>query len=196
MTKLSKNEYAKNNILYPHDFDIRGNRQPDEYSRNQKRGNEDYFPPIGWTGIGLNVTKFDDWEIKFGNINKEGEWSVVYHGTCLENAKNIIIEGLKEGNRETYQDTIDKEGNQIGTGVIFSPLIDIAEKYSKPCNGIKCIFMCRVNPEKLKKTPRNNYYVVNDPINDVIPYRLLIKKVYKITFAKNMIKKNYNNNKK
>ena len=187
LTKLSKKEYVNNDILYPEDFDIRGNRQPYEYSKNQKRGNVDYFPPIGWTGIGLNVTKFDDWEIKFGNINKKGEWCVVYHGTSLENAKNIIIEGLKEGNRQTYQDSKDKEGNQIGTGVYFSPYIEIAEEYSKPCNGIKCVFMCRANPEKLKKTPSDGYYVVNDPINDAIPYRLLIKKVYKITFAKNMI---------
>ena len=180
-------------ILYPQDFDIRGNRQPYEYSRNQKRGNLDYFPPIGWTGIGLNVTKYDDWEIKFGKINKKGEWCVVYHGTSLENAKNIIIEGLKEGNRQNYKDAKDKEGNQVGIGVYFSPNILIAEAYSKPCNGIKCVFMCRANPAKLKKIPKFDYYVVNDPLNDVIPYRLLIKKVCKITFAKNMIQKKNKN---
>ena len=193
LTKLSKKEYVNNDILYPEDFDIRGNRQPYEYSRNQKRGNLYYFPPIGWTGIGLNVTKYDDWEIKFGKINKEGEWCVVYHGTSLENAKNIIIEGLKEGDRQSFKDAKDKEGNQVGTGVYFSPNILIAEQYSKSCNGIKCVFMCRANPEKLKKIPGVDYYVVNDPLNDVIPYRLLIKKACKITFAKNIIQKNNKN---
>ena len=53
--------------------------------------------------------------------------------------------------------------------------------------------MCRANPEKLKKIPGIDYYVVNDPLNDVIPYRLLIKKVCKITFAKNIIQKNNKN---
>ena len=187
---LSKTGYMNNDILYPQDFDIRGNKQPYEYSTNQKRGNEDYFPPMGWTGIGINITKFDDWEIKFGKINIEGEWCVVYHGTSLENAKDIIIEGLQEGNRQAYQDYKDKEGNQIGTGVYFTPYIKIAEQYSKPCNGYKCVFMCRVNPKKMKRTPRKGYYVVNDPKNDAIPYRLLIKKFIKITFAINNIQKN------
>jgi serine/threonine protein kinase len=189
LTKLSKKEYVNNDILYPEDFDIRGNRQPYEYSKNQKRGNEDYFPPIGWTGIGLNITKYDNWEIKCGNINKKGEWCVAYHGTCLENAKNIIIEGLKEGSRQHYQDYKDKEGNQIGTGVYFARHIEKAEKYSKPCNGIQCVFMCRINPEKMKKIPKHEVYVVNDPRTDAIPYRLLIKKGCKHFFVKNIIQK-------
>ena len=28
LTKLSKKEYVNNDILYPHDFNVRGNRQP------------------------------------------------------------------------------------------------------------------------------------------------------------------------
>ena len=189
LNKLSKN--VNNYIIYSHDFDFRGNRQPYEYSRNQKRGNKNYFPPLGWTGIGLNVTQFDDWKIKIGKINKEGEWCVVYHGTSLKKAKNIIIEGLKEGNRQAYQDFKDKEGNQIGTGVYFTPYIKIAELYSKPYYGINCVFMCRINPKKMKKTPKSGYYVVNAPKSDVIPYRLLIRRAMKITFdAKNTIQKN------
>jgi serine/threonine protein kinase len=157
LTELSNKEYMNSDILYPQDFDIRGNRQPYEYSRNQKRGNLNYYPPIEWTGIGLNITKYDDWRIKCGQINKEGEWCVAYHGTSLENAKSIIIEGLKEGKRQHYQNYKDKEGNQIGTGVYFTPYIEIAEYYSKSYFGIKCVFMCRVNPEKMKKTPKNEF---------------------------------------
>jgi len=188
LTELSKKEYVNNDILYPEDFDVRGNRQPNEYSSGQKRGNLYYFPPIGWTGIGLNITRYANWEIKCGKINKEGEWCVAYHDTCLENAKNIIIEGLKEGNRQIYKDYKDKEGNQIGTGVYFTSHIEIAEIYSKPCNGIKCVFMCRINPEKMKKIPHHEFYVVNDPKIDAIPYRLLIKKGCKLHHYKNIIK--------
>ena len=189
LTELSKKEYVNNDILYPQDFDIRGNRQPYEYSNNQKRGNLYYYPPIGWTGIGLNITKYDNWEIKCGKINKKGEWCVAYHGTSLENAKNIIIEGLKEGKRQHYQAHKDQEGNQIGTGVYFTPHIETAELYSKSCNGIKCVFMCRVNPEKMKKIPNKEIYVVNDPKSDAIPYRLLIKKCCNHLLDKNRILK-------
>ena len=177
-------------ILYPNNFDIKGNRQPFEYSRSQKRGNLYYFPPLGWTGIGLNITKYNNWEIKCGKINKEGEWCVAYHGTSLRNAKNIILEGLKEGKRQYYQNYKDKEGNEIGTGVYFTPHIETAEHYSIPYRGIKCVIMCRMNPEKMKKITKNEFYVVNDPINDIIPYRLLIKKCYKQFLDRKIIQKN------
>ena len=36
LTELSKKEYVNNDILYPEDFDVRGNRQPNEYSSGQK----------------------------------------------------------------------------------------------------------------------------------------------------------------
>ena len=176
LTELSKEQYVNENILCPEDFDKRGNRHPFEYSRNQKRGNELYDPPLGWTGIGLNITKYDYWKLKCGKSNTKGEWCVAYHGTNITNAKNIIMKGLEKGIRQNYENHLDKYGNQIGEGVYFSPKIEIAERYSVPYLGIKCVFMCRVNPEKMKVPHQKEIYIINDPDIDIIPYRLLIKK--------------------
>jgi hypothetical protein len=78
-----------------------------------------------------------------GNPN---EWCVAYHGTTLPNVKNIIIEGFKEGPRQHFKNTFDDEGKKVGKGVYFSSIVEIAEYYSIPYEGIKCVFMCRVNP--------------------------------------------------
>jgi hypothetical protein len=51
--------------------------------------------------------------------------------------------------------------------------IEIVESYSTPYNGVLCVFICRVNPEKIKKVHHNSIYVVNEPSMDVISYRLL-----------------------
>ena len=177
LTELSKLEYIDNNYLCVEDFDARGNKLPYDYSRNQKRGNILYVPPLGWIGIGLNISKYENWNIKCGNCNKKGEWCVAYHGTSLSNAKNIIIKGLKEGPRQSLKNDKDDNGKIIGTGVYFSSIIEIAEYYSKPCEGIKCVFMCRVNPLKMKRIDRESYFIVNEPEVDAIPYRLLIKDI-------------------
>ena len=176
LTELSKEKYVNDYILCPIDFDKRGNRHPFEYSQNQKRGNEKYNPPMGWTGIGLNITKYYNWQTKCGNINIKGEWCVAYHGTSLSNAKNIIMKGLEKGTRQYFEDKFDKDGNIIGKGVYFSPKIEIAEYYSEPYLGLKCVFMCRVNPEKMKVPIKEEIYIINEPDVDIIPYRLLIKK--------------------
>ena len=99
LTELSKEEYVNEDILCPEDFDAAGNRDPYQYSKNQKRGGEEYVPPWGWTGIGLNVYRFEGWKVKCGNSGQKGEWSVAYHGTSLSFAKNIIVEGFKKGKR-------------------------------------------------------------------------------------------------
>ena len=46
------------------------------------------------------------------------------------------------------------------------------------CQGYKCVFMCRVNRKTVrisKDYPK--YWVVDGTLNDIRPYRLLIKKV-------------------
>ena len=157
------------------DFDKRGNKLPYDYSKEQKRGNYNYYPPLGWTGIGLNITNHENWHIKCGNNNNKDEWCVAYHGTSLSNAKNIIIEGLKQGHRQQFKHALDVKGNIVGKGVYFSPSIKIAEQYAIPYEGVKCVFMCRVNPEKMKMPEEERIYVINEPEIDVIPYRLLLK---------------------
>lgn len=175
LTELSKEDYVNDDVLTPQDFDKRGNKLPYDYSKEQKRGNYNYYPPLGWTGIGLNITNHENWHIKCGNSNNKDEWCVAYHGTSLSNAKNIIIEGLKQGHRQQFKHALDVKGNIVGKGVYFSPSIKIAEQYATPYEGVKCAFMCRVNPEKMKMPEEERIYVINEPEIDVIPYRLLLK---------------------
>ena len=82
--KLSKNQ-----------LDSRGNRI-DGWGENQYRGNLEYNPPLGWTGIGLKVLdKFENnkW-LDFQNL--DGEWCVAYHGVGrgLSNGQVKAVVGL------------------------------------------------------------------------------------------------------
>jgi hypothetical protein len=66
--KLSKNQ-----------LDPAGNRS-DGWAENEERGGKPYYPPIGWTGIGLKVLdKYENNEW-VGFINSIDEWCVAYHG--------------------------------------------------------------------------------------------------------------------
>ena len=115
------------------------------------------------------------WEVKCGNSGQKGEWSVACHGTSLSLAKNLVIEGFKKGKIQKFKNSKDKEEGIVGKGVYFIPIIEISESYSTHCNGVLCVFICRVNPEEIKKIHHNSIYVVNKPSMDVIPYRLLVK---------------------
>ena len=60
----------------------------------------------------------------------------------------------------------------------MTPFIKIADHYSAPINGYKCVLMCRVNPNKIR-VPQNEkkYWILNGNFNEIRPYRLLIKKI-------------------
>ena len=170
------------NILTLNMFDSRGNKNPNDYEKNGKRGNFNYFSPIGWTGYGLRVKgKYDNgddtWLGKTGN--KTGEWCVAYHGTQLSFAKSIIINGLKVGPTQSlcYDDDLNHPGNKVGKGVYLCRDFKYAKEYSNPVQGYRCIFMCRVNPKVIRICRRYpQYCVVDGNINCIRPYRLLIKK--------------------
>jgi len=179
LTEFSKSQYVNSHILYPDNFDVRGNKMPFEYSKEQRRGNMKYIPPLGWIGIGLNITGYPDWEIRCGHCNKEGEWCVAYHGTDIENAKNIIIEGLKPGKRQAYKDRIDKEGDKIGEGVYFSPLIEVAEYYSNPKKGIEIT--------ALKWSHSGDYMLTVDDENTMIIWQSVFSDIARLLVIIQMV---------
>ena len=85
------------------------------------------------------------------------------------------------------------EFNICGDGVYLSPLIRTATFYSG--NGVrfngqnfKLVFMCRVNPKKVRISNNcNDYWIVSgEPLNsnvlnrhdnEIRPYRILLKKI-------------------
>ena len=63
-------------------FDEEGNKFDNSWGIGEKRGNEDYIPPLGWVGYGLKVKgKYDNGDdtwIDF--LDKEGVFAVAYFG--------------------------------------------------------------------------------------------------------------------
>ena len=166
--------------ITPDMFDTKGNRSSG-WGVNEKRGGYPYIPPIGWVGHGLKV-----WDVYDGKDNtwldyhgKKGEWAVAYHGTNLQFAECIMDKGLAPGQRQAYAnyDDANHPGQKVGIGVYVTPDIKIADRYSNSNNGIKCVFMCRVNPKEIRYSKAEpKYWVVNGTPNDIRPYRLLCKK--------------------
>jgi len=173
-------------------LDARGNRNFG-WGEGEKRGGKPYDPPIGWTGIGLNVwDKYGD-NTWLGMINSSGEWCVAYHGVgggqLSNNVKNItgkIIQGekFKAGPRQAleYCDDILHPGKKVGKGVYCTPTISTAERYSgvSIINNIsyKTVLMARVNPNSIRVCScKDDYWVVDGTTNEIRPYRILYKKL-------------------
>ena len=181
--KLNKNQ-----------LDYRGNRC-DGWGINEQRGNMDYYPPIGWIGIGLNVMdKYDNGDNTWIEMyNLEGEWCVAYHGVggyeelVKERTSSIIEEGLKTGFTQFHKAHEDKlhPGKKVGEGVYCTPKIEIAEKYAGAIeiNGkkYKTVFMVRVKPEAIRCCGEceiaKDYWVINGTSDEIRPYRILYKEV-------------------
>ena len=187
--KLSEyNLYEKSDIYHqisPDFFDIRWNKSKWSKDKNKKRGGKTYNPPFGYIGHGLRVlNEYDNDNTWIGNNNSVGEWPVAYHGTNLNSAVSILVNGLRKGNRQAFKNDININKKSIfgekyiGEGVYLTPLIKTADHYSAPVNGYKCVLMCRVNPDKIRiPQNENNYWILNGDFNEIRPYRLLIKKI-------------------
>ena len=77
------------------------------------------------------------------------------------------------------------QGHKVGKGVYLYPLINAAENYAGKVNlegkNFKVILMVRVKNNKLRSfgscKSLENYYIVNAAIDEVRPYRILLKNV-------------------
>ena len=140
-----------------------------------KRGGEVYSRPYGWYRYAMKVLdKYEDntWLGKGGTrtASTAGEWPVSYHGTSREGAEGIAKEGydIKRGKRFMY-----------GRGIYSSPNLSYVERYyaTEFRNGgreYKIVFQNRVNPDKLRKEFRDEYWIVRDD-SDIRPYGILVK---------------------
>ena len=145
-------------------------------------------------GFGLNVIgKYDngndDWLAHDGNKN---EWAIAYHGIgsklgfSVEQAtKNIIKDGFKAGGGQSYKDyeVYMHPGQKVGVGVYCSPDPLVMEQYAQKSKIIgvngktyKMGFMMRVKPDKIRYSiAQKNYWVLNGTIDEMRPYRIMIK---------------------
>ena len=174
-------------------LDVRGNNKDPGWAKiGEKRGGEDYIPPLGWTGFGLKVLDVEVYENnKWLKMFNEGEWPVAYHGVAhFEKPQEVLrIAGLiyktefkpSTWGKITDFDDIRHPGKKCGLGVYCSPDISYAEKYAGKARfnneNYKCVLMLRVNPKKIRQCKEFPKEYLLEPTKDEIrPYRILLKK--------------------
>ena len=161
---------------------------------------KDYYAPVGWTGIGLKAYGLYDngdntW---IENKNVKGEWYIAYHPIkSTSSIKGILYNGFRRGPFQGYKDDnnlnplTNNKHKKIGKGVYFLPDIDEAKDAAKSFKfsgkNYKAVFMCRINPKKVRIAEygsNKEIWVVNgdkleDPNgqkkdNEVRTYRILV----------------------
>ena len=176
-------------------LDTRGNRCKG-WAIGEKRGNKEYIPPIGWTGIGLKV--IDEYENNkwIGMNNGPDEWCVAYHGVGrgqqsdkVKHITGLIYKGkqFNPGMNQVHKDCNDKfhSGQKVGVGVYCTPNIKTAEGYTGVSNingkNYKTVLMVRVKPDSIRCCNKHDwakdYWVVNGNTDEIRPYRILYKAI-------------------
>ncbi len=165
---------------------------------NQRRGGEEYIQPLNWMAYGINISgKYDFGDNTWlGNNNEEGEFAVAYYGINNLFHHNIqMIQNIMSfmGNLEsgkTFMDEINirKPGEKCMSGAYFYKNPEIAENSSEIINiggfDYKIMFMCRINPKKIRQ-PENfpELWILSPTPDEIRPYKILIKKIAKSSLA-------------
>ena len=183
-------------------FDQRGNNKDGGWGIGEYRGGEQYIPPLGWTGYGLNVMgKYDNGNNDWLSYNSsQNEYAIAYYPIkdFLQNSedmKNLIKSITKTIGNQNIQNFDDEnlfenEKNinmrsynnykKCGTGTFLFQDIKIAEANSSEVNvggaKYKILFMCRVKPDEIRK-PESfpDLWILNSNSKSIRQYRILIK---------------------
>ena len=186
--------------LSPSIFDIRFHKfyNNNLNNINQRRGGEEYIPPSSWTAYGINILgKYDFGNNRWlSNNNGKGEFAVAYYGinNLFKHNFNMVrslfsIMGNQEsGKTFINSNNIRRPGHKCKTGAYFYKNPNYAENSSETINiggfEYKIMFMCRVNPSKIRQ-PENfqDCWILSPTPNEVRPYKILIKKIPKSPLA-------------
>jgi len=170
------------------DFDERGHKsfasKKGTYEVGPPNKKKKYVQPHGWTRYGLKVL-----DGRYGNdhtwldpFQHDNNWYRAFHGTNGKVGKQIITQGLIPGKRQAYK-------REVGCGVYCSPVPQDAETYAtgqtitiQTADGQtkKYIFMFQLalNPDKVRFTSRESYWVVPDnQLDGIRIYGILLKEV-------------------
>ena len=178
------------------------NNQDGCWGINEKRGGEDYLPPEGWKGFGLDVKgKYDLGDNTWLDYkDREGVFAVAYLGLSnivgdTEKYKKYlseinIPEILKMNYQQTYKNDIDlrNRGKKCGCGIYLFQDPQIAENSAGIFDifGIryKVLLMCRVNPKKIRQPAGyKNCWILNPTPDEIRPYRILVKTIFNSPLA-------------
>jgi len=164
-------------------FDFRFNqdfRNLADDGRKLMRGGQPYQLPLGWKRFAVNVKgQYDDGDNKWLKEDDSG-WAVAYHGTTGEGLTGILCTGFRVGDRQKFE-------NDTGAGIYCTPLIDVAQHYSKPKkyqgHTVQIVLQLRVKPSAIKHitdssaTPfEKKYWVINNPAH-IRAYGVLIREL-------------------
>ena len=185
-------------------FDEEGDCIDNDWRVNKKSGPpgylKDYFPPLGWIGIGLKVSGLydngdDNW---LSSDNKIGEWYIAYHPIkTIDSIMGILKNGFRRGPFQDYKNikNINPLTNVLypkcNEGVYFIPDINEAKIYTEIFeylgNKFRIAFMCRINPYAVRianiETDKESWVVNGDLLNDPVgikrdkevrPYRIIM----------------------
>ena len=185
--------------LSPGIFDSNFNKYYDNINQvAQKRGGEDYISPLKWTAYGINVLgKYDFGDNKWlSNDGDAGEFSVAYYGINNLNLNNIqmmrnimsLMGNLESGKTFVEDINLRNPGQKCMSGAYFYKNPSFAENSSEKINiggfEYKIMFMCRVNPSKIRQ-PQNfpDCWILSPTPDEIRPYKILIKKIPKSPLA-------------
>lgn len=174
------------------EFDSRGHLIIPNKNNILKRGKENYYPPYGYLGLGLNVSqkyeKDGDWLLK-----KDSNWAIAYFGIHSNDNKNLDIKKtlhdicFKEENLKIYEKENDFEYNhkwkkKCEKGMCLSDKIENVEKDAGIIkNGniyYKVLFMAKVKIDEISQPKKQDIWVSDKKFVRI--YRILFKEVKEI----------------
>ena len=169
-----------NNKCGVYNIEYLGNKITFNSSLKSKRGNEKYYPPNDWIGIGITVTGKYNEDIWLNDSSKSAEWAIAYHQiSSYEVIKKIIEEGLKPGRSQDKEKEKDIRNQRqlIGEGIYLYPEISLAEEKAPNIlinnRRYKIVIMAKVMIQKIRQPAELNYWILDK--NSVRPYRILFK---------------------
>ena len=145
------------------------------WSKEGKRGGENYIPPLDWIKYGINIMHcFMDKNLDWITRLHPKEWCIAYCG----------ITGITKTMEQIYENDNDikHQNRKVGVGVYCFSDPKLLEKFTETINvngdNYKVGFMIRVKPDKIRVSEKNkNIWIVNGNDNELRPYGILIKKI-------------------
>ena len=196
----TKNFLIKDCNFNKKNFDSRGDFLIPNINNSTKRGNEDYYPPYGWIGIGLDVLgKYKeneddingDW---LNERNKNSKWANAYFGFYQENNTNIkIADNIKEHLRELvtknekleiFERKVDFDDKRhwkkkYQKGIYLNSKIEKVENDAAPVTiegkKFKVLLMVRVKIDEISQPKYEDYWVSDKQYIRI--YRILFKEI-------------------
>ena len=145
----------------------------------EKRGKEDYIPPVGWWRWG--AVAYGQYGSDNGWLSyDQRSWCVAYIGLSNREDTEKKVKSFEN------DEDVKHNGKKVGLGVL---VYQDPNKMEEDCKEIeveggevyKIGFMLRVRPDAIRqpKSGKGKYWVVNGTADELRPYSILSKRVNK-----------------